>query len=113
VKYTVIGDADLSGVVNGLDFLRFKAGFEGTQSDVWAFGDFDYSGVVDSADFALYFQGYLNQPGGSVPTGSLHNDMMTFALDYGLDTSLIPEPGSLSLVALSAGLMLRRRRRRS
>ena len=38
--------------------------------------------------------------------------MMAFALEHGLDTSVIPEPSALSLLAAGAGLLVRRRRNR-
>ncbi|MGB7159314.1 MAG: hypothetical protein WBD40_14695, partial [Tepidisphaeraceae bacterium] len=112
VRYTIVGDADLSGIVNGLDFLLFQSGFDNTSPDAWHFGDFNYSGIVDAADFALYVTGFLNQPNNGPIPPSFYDDMTTFADANGIDRSLIPEPGGFALLAMGAGMMMRRTRRR-
>lgn len=52
VKYTLIGDMDLSGTVDADDYFLidrgFRRGLPGYQN-----GDLDYSGSIDSDDFAL------------------------------------------------------------
>ena len=49
LRYTLQGDADLSGSVNLDDFTRLAAGFgSGT---VWTQGDFTYDGLVNLDDF--------------------------------------------------------------
>jgi autotransporter-associated beta strand protein len=110
VKYTIVGDADLSGAVNAADFARFRAGFANEMPDAWTFGDFNYSGVVDAADWNLFMFGFHNQPGSSLTT-DFASQMITFAVDNGLDFTLVPEPTNLALLALGAGALMRRRRR--
>ena len=39
------------------------------------------------------------------------SQMITFAVDNGLDFTLVPEPTNLALLALGAGALMRRRRR--
>ena len=110
VKYTCYGDADLSGFVDRPDFLRFRDGFFGVEAAAWLFGDFNYSGVVNGDDFALFLYGFRNQPG-TPPWGSFHDELVAFAIDNGLDPTLVPEPGSATVLMFGAGLLLRRKRR--
>ena len=49
VKYTLIGDANLDGVVNALDFNALATNF-GSSND-WSHGDYTYDGTVDVNDF--------------------------------------------------------------
>lgn len=51
VRYTLLGDADLSGVVNVDDFGRLAANFN--QVATWSSGDFNYNGVANIDDFGL------------------------------------------------------------
>ena len=61
VKYTLNGDANLDGVVNGTDFGILAANF-GQQVAAWDKGDFNYDGVVNGSDFGA-LAGQL-RPGG-------------------------------------------------
>lgn len=110
VMYTIYGDADLTGAVDPDDFDLFRAGFAGEQDAVWHFGDFDYNGIVNGLDFERYLFGFLNQPSSNAPAG-FYGELVTFAEDNGLDPTMIPEPSSVALLAMGAGVLLRRRRR--
>jgi hypothetical protein len=104
LKYTLLGDANLDGTVNGLDFNALATNY-GQGAKTWADGDFNYSsdGTIDSNDFALLAANY----GKSVATsGADIPDAAPVALG-----ALVPEPTSLSLIALASIPMIRRRRR--
>jgi autotransporter-associated beta strand protein len=110
VKYTLLGDGDLNGVVDSVDFALFQAGYGNAAPYVgFAFGDYDYNGVIDSVDFSLFQAGY--QFGGAAPT----QQMVTFAAanNLSLAPAAVPEPGTLGLLALGATTLLLRRRRAS
>jgi hypothetical protein len=51
IKYTLLGDADLNGVVNGIDFGIVAANFNKGVT-AWDQGDFNYDGIVNGIDFA-------------------------------------------------------------
>jgi hypothetical protein len=50
IMYTLIGDADLNGTVNGIDFGILAANLNKTVSG-WDQGDFDFNGIVNGLDF--------------------------------------------------------------
>jgi len=92
VRYTFYGDADLSGTVDfDNDYILWQTGFLNGLSG-WVFGDFNYDGVVDfDNDYILWQTLFLNQP--PLPGGA----------------GAVPEPATLSLLALGALALLRRR----
>jgi autotransporter-associated beta strand protein len=110
VRYTIYGDADLSGSINAADFARFRAGFANEMPDSWLFGDFNYSGEVDAIDFELFLLGFHNQPDSTL-TPQFAGEMITFAIANGLDYTLVPEPTGLAIFALLAACAGRRPRR--
>lgn len=90
---TIHGDANLDGVVSALDYERIDLNV-GISGESWYGGDLNYDGVVDALD---YERVDLNIGNGVFPGGR----------PAGV---FIPEPASLSLVAMAASLMGRRRR---
>jgi hypothetical protein len=52
VKYTLYGDANLDGTVNGDDFT-ILAGTLGKSASAWDRADFNYDGVVNADDFTV------------------------------------------------------------
>ncbi|MGD0140446.1 MAG: family 16 glycosylhydrolase [Tepidisphaeraceae bacterium] len=50
VKYTLLGDANLDGLVNAADFNILAANFNQSITG-WDQGDFNYDGLVNAADF--------------------------------------------------------------
>jgi hypothetical protein len=57
VIYTLFGDANLDGEVNGIDFALMAAHFGKTISG-WDAGDFNYDGEVNGIDFAILAQNF-------------------------------------------------------
>ena len=53
ILYTLLGDANLDGKVNGTDFNLMAANFNQAVSNGWDKGDFNYDGAVNGSDFVL------------------------------------------------------------
>ena len=113
VKYTLLGDANLDGLVNGVDFNILAANFNQSITG-WDQGDFNYDGLVNATDFnelaANFNQGVS---GADVSAGDVAA-LDTFAVANGLSlpTSSVPEPATGSVTLLTGlGLISRRRRR--
>jgi autotransporter-associated beta strand protein len=132
VKYTYFGDTDLNGVVNVADFSQFVIGLTHQGPAEWLNGDFDNNGVVNVADFSLFVNGLVGQTGQLRPddTGLMTQEIDQMAAQVGIDPgslgsstvdasggadagrAVVPEPGSIGLLAVGAlGLLGRRRRR--
>jgi hypothetical protein len=112
VKYTLYGDANLDGVVSGIDFT-ILVGNLGKVVSGWDRGDFNYDGVVSGVDFTLLV-GNLGKAANGADIALPAADLA--AIDaFGAANGLmadVPEPASVSLlVMIGAGMMARRRRR--
>lgn len=93
---TFAGDVNLDGTVNVLGDAFPLVGNLNTAATSWSQGDFNADGTVNVLGDAFLLVGNLNKSnvGGAAPS-----------------TSSVPEPGSLSLLALvSMGVVARRRR---
>lgn len=113
VLYTRKGDANLDRDVDFDDLLVLAQNYDpaydptGTNGPkFWGQGDSNYDGIVNFDDLLLVAQNY--------GATSLSSDQLTalgtsFASEWNMALSLVPEPASLSLVA---GLALVARRRR-
>ena len=104
IKYTLLGDADLNGIVNGIDFgilaANFNKGITG-----WDEGDFDYNNIVNGLDFGDLAANFNKGAAGTDAVAALD----AFAAANGLLAD-VPEPASIGLLAMGAcGLMARRR----
>jgi hypothetical protein len=71
VKYTLVGDTNLDGMVSGADYNTVLRNFDETGA-TWIDGDFGYSGTVNGADYNAILDNFDNSlanvlPGGSSP----------------------------------------------
>jgi hypothetical protein len=107
IKYTLLGDADLNGIVNGTDFAILAANFnKGVTS--WDQGDFDYNNIVNGSDFADLAANFNKGASGAAAVAALDS----FAAANGLLAD-VPEPASAGLLVLGAmGVLANRRRTR-
>jgi autotransporter-associated beta strand protein len=134
-KYTYYGDADLDGNTGAEDFSAFLQGFTGAAPASWLTGDFNYDGAVGAEDFSAFLINFstvlpqLRDPAlmeqmdtfaqqlasGSGAGGNIGGDMGELSGQSGSVTAnqaVVPEPGSIGLLAVGAlGLLARRRRR--
>jgi hypothetical protein len=103
VRYTLNGDANLDGKVNALDFNALATSFGvNAGASVWNGGDFNYDGNVDTTDFTALAQNFNQVLPSAPPAPPIGSASLG---------SLVPEPGSLMLLAIT-GLIPSRRRRR-
>ncbi len=117
IKYTLLGDANLDGTVNGSDFSILAANF-GTGHTNWDQGNFLYGSSVNGSDFSALAANFGQGDSGAAVAVS-QSDMAAldaFAEANGLPMPAIgavPEPASAGMVILSGlgTLALRRRRR--
>jgi fibronectin-binding autotransporter adhesin len=114
VKYTYYGDNNLDGKVDASDFQMFLDGFIAASGGSWAQGDYTYDGRVDLGnDFNLFLINYLR---GGNSLGDLaaivQSDSALSITQKAQLLSLVPEPGSITLLGAAGLLALRRRHRR-
>jgi autotransporter-associated beta strand protein len=93
LKTLLAADFDANGVVDGLDLVKWKAGFGITSGATFMQGDADRDGDVDSSDFFAW-QRSLGLSAASFPA-----------------VAGVPEPATASLLLCAAVGVLRRRRR--
>jgi hypothetical protein len=111
IKYTLLGDADLNGVVDGIDFSILAANFNKSVNG-WDAGDFDYSGSVNGTDFSDLAANFNRGVNGGSTSGDVAA-VIAFAQANGLTIpASVPEPATLGLLAMSSAAVLARRRRR-
>ncbi len=111
IKYTLLGDANLDGVVSGDDFAILVSNL-GKSVTAWDKGDFNYDGVVSGDDFALLVANLGKAANGAdvtLPASDIAA-IDAFAASHGLMAD-VPEPASASLLLVAGMGMLARRRR--
>jgi autotransporter-associated beta strand protein len=113
VAYTLLGDANLDGLVNAADFTILAANFNQPVTG-WDQGDFNYDGLVNAADFTDLAANFNQSVSGAASAGDVAAlDAFATANGLSLPTSSVPEPATTGLLAVGAIGMLARRRRRS
>jgi autotransporter-associated beta strand protein len=111
IMYTLLGDANLDGKVNGADFAILATNFNKavTGSSGWDQGDFNYDGKINGADFASLAGNFNKGASGAADVTAID----AFAQANGLSlTTSVPEPTTLGVMALAGAGLLRRRRSR-
>jgi len=103
VMFTLLGDANLDGIVNSEDFTPFSANVG--KNGGWDKGDFNYDGTINSEDFTPFSANLGKSATLAAAAGALESaDSLSLAN--------VPEPASAGLMVM-AGLGILRRRRRS
>jgi len=126
VKYTYAGDSNLDGIVDlSNDFSLFIDGYNKQTSNpsslnpgnLWVNGDYNYDGTIDlNSDFALFVASYsaFNQsPTQLAQLDSIINSMDLTTAQKNHLLSVVPEPTSLGMLALGAGMLGLRRKRKA
>jgi hypothetical protein len=109
VMYTLLGDANLDGLVNGSDFNILAANFNQSVTG-WDQGDFNYDGLVNASDFNELAANFNQGVSGGASAGDVAA-LDAFAAANGLPIN-VPEPGTGLFVAVSVAAVLSSRRRR-
>jgi fibronectin-binding autotransporter adhesin len=115
LKYTLLGDANLDGTVNGSDFSILAANF-GLGVTNWDQGNFLYSSSVNGSDFSALAANFgQGDSGAAIFTSADIAALDAFAVANNLPLpaiSSVPEPTTVGMLALGAiGLLGKRRRR--
>ena len=105
VMYTYAGDANLDGQVDAGDYGILDFFVQIPFASGYANGDYNYDGFIDAADYgtidnSIQFQGPPIATSGSAASAGPSG------------VTAVPEPASLSVIALGAARLLGRRRRR-
>ena len=108
VKYTYYGDANVDGRVDGTDYSRIDNGFIsqiGTSKLTgWYNGDFNYDGAINGSDYTLIDNAFNSQ-------GAQFTAQAASIASQIAGSSAVPEPTTMTLLAIgTAGLLGRRRR---
>jgi MYXO-CTERM domain-containing protein len=110
IRYTLLGDANLDGAVNGTDFAILATNFNKAVGG-WDQGDFNYDGSDNGADFAFLASNFNKGVGPSVGSTADAAAVDSFAAANGLMAD-VPEPGCGAIAMMAAAGIVARRRRR-
>jgi fibronectin-binding autotransporter adhesin len=128
-RFTIPGDANLDGTVDFSDLVKLAQNYGNTVSATteswWTHGDFNYDGTVDFVDLVKLAQNYNGSVTAAPAVPSLAFAGVSFQQDLAaafsepaaiaasfesFSPTAVPEPGALSLLAIGALALLRRRR---
>jgi hypothetical protein len=113
LKYTLLGDANLDGKVNGTDFNLMATNFNQAVTNGWDKGDFNYDGKVNGNDFVLLAANFNQFASQSSVSAADAAALDSFAAANGISLANVPEPASIGLLAAGTVTALARRRRRA
>jgi autotransporter-associated beta strand protein len=110
IMYTLLGDANLDGNVNGTDFTILATNFnQGGKS--WDQGDSNYDGSTNGTDFYLLAANFNRSATQSAAAAADLTALNSFALANGIGLTNVPEPASAGMMLMAGFGILRRRRR--
>jgi hypothetical protein len=113
IMYTLYGDANLDGKVNGTDFNLMATNFNQAVTNGWDKGDFNYDNKVNGNDFVLLAANFNQFASQSDVSAADVAALDNFAAANGISLENVPEPASLAIIALAGSQTFRRRRRKS
>jgi hypothetical protein len=112
VQTTLLGDATLDATVDFNDLAKLAQNYNNVDgARVWSDGDFTYDGNVDFNDLAAMAQNYNSALPASAELEAI-GASASFSEDVARAFAQVPEPGTLSALAIGAAAMAGRRRRR-
>jgi hypothetical protein len=109
IMYTLLGDANLDGKVNGADFTLMAANFNQSGKS-WDEGDFNYDGKVNGEDFVLLADNFNQFASQSSVSSADLAALDSFAAANGISLETVPEPMSAGMLVMAGLGMLYRRR---
>jgi hypothetical protein len=110
IMYTLLGDANLDGKVNGTDFELMATNFNQAVTNGWDEGDFNDDGKVNGSDFVLLADNFNQFASQSAVSAADLAALDNFAAANGISLTNVPEPASAGMLIV-AGLGILRRRR--
>jgi len=108
--YTLLGDANLDGKVNGADFTLMATNFNDS-GRTWDEGDFNYDGDVNGSDFVILTDNFNQYASQSATSAADLSALDAFAQANGINLTAVPEPACATIILLTAAGALARRRR--
>jgi hypothetical protein len=102
IMATIAGDVDLNGTIDFSD-LNYILGDYGMTGATWADGDVNYDGVVDFSDLNYVLGNYGSTLPAAVDVAGSHIDAAGLAVLHAHGLTVVPEPGTIALLA--AGLL--------
>jgi hypothetical protein len=105
-RIALLGDADLSGTVDFQDLVILAQNYNTATGGVWTTGDSNYDGAIDFGDLVPLAQNYNGILLSDIPGAS-----SSFAADWALAQTLVPEP-TLCVTLLAGAMSVTTRRRR-